>query len=250
MAWTGKPVVALAVGVVLLAGTAGCGSRGEQGKNGEPSPPVGRLLEEKGDVGRPCREVGEEGAPEVGVEVTPDADGGWDIRLTVRNFRFPPDGTAPRAVPGRGLAHLYVNDRLVALLRTPGRHLPAHVVRRGTRQVTARLPADDESVWTVRGKPVESTAGITVVGPAPTGTPTTTAPVRPTADPAVSSSAAEGRDPAGGRGSPDGTRGASRGPCPMRHRSAAHPCSGAAPNGSPESWTPAPHSSTRSATRP
>ncbi|WP_258308518.1 hypothetical protein [Streptomyces sp. NWU339] len=205
MAWTGKPVTALAVCVVLLAGAAGCGSRAGQGENGESPSPVGRLLEEKDDEGRPYREVGEEDAPEVGAEVTPDADGGWDVRLTVRNFRFSPDGTARRAVPGRGLAHLYVNDRLVAQLRTPGHHLSAHTVRRGTHQVTARLYADDDSVWAVRGKPVESTADITVSEPTPTATPA----VHPTAAPAVPSFAAEGRGPAGGRGAPEGTRRAS-----------------------------------------
>ncbi|MEV0692066.1 hypothetical protein [Streptomyces sp. NPDC050388] len=167
MAWTGKPVTALAVCVVLLAGAAGCGSLAGQRENGESPSPVGRLLEEKDDGGRPYREVGAEDAPEVGVEVTPDADGGWDVRLTVRNFRFSPDGTVRRAVPGRGLAHLYVNDRLVAQLRTPGHHLSAHTVRRGTHQVTARLHADDGSVWAVRGKPVESTADITVSEPTP-----------------------------------------------------------------------------------
>ncbi|GAB2787628.1 hypothetical protein GCM10027073_20150 [Streptomyces chlorus] len=196
MAWTGRLVTALAVCGVLLAGSAGCGSRAAQEQEqsaGSPSP-VGRLLEERDDEGRPYREVDEVDAPEVGVEVTPDTDGGWDVRLRVRNFRFSPDGTADRAVPGRGLAHLYVNDRLVALLRTPGHHLSPHTVRRGTHQVTVRLYADDESVWAVGGKPVESTADITVSEPSPTTAPTATG--RKTADP----------DPAGGRGSPDQDR--------------------------------------------
>ncbi|GAB3171812.1 hypothetical protein [Streptomyces incanus] len=200
MAWTGRLVTALAVCGVLLAGSAGCGSRAAQEQEqeqeqsaGSPSP-VGKLLEERDDEGRPYREVDEEDAPEVGVEVTPDTDGGWDVRLRVRNFRFSPDGTADRAVPGRGLAHLYVNDRLVALLRTPGHHLSPHTVRRGTHQVTVRLYADDESVWAVGGKPVESTADITVSEPSPTTTPTATE--RGAADP----------DPAGGRGSPDQDR--------------------------------------------
>lgn len=198
MAWTGRLITALAVCGVLLAGSAGCDSRAAQEQEqgaGSPSP-VGRLLEERDDEGRPYREVDEEGAPEVGVEVTPDTDGGWDVRLHVRNFRFSPDGTANRAVPGRGLAHLYVNDRLVALLRTPGHHLSPHTVRRGTHQVTVRLYADDESVWAVGGKPVESTADITVSEPSPTAAPTATAAERWVAGPG----------PAGGRGSPDRDR--------------------------------------------
>lgn len=197
MAWTGRLITALAVCGVLLAGSAGCGSRAAQEQErgaGAPSP-VGKLLEERDDEGRPYREVDEEGAPEVGVEVTPDADGGWDVRLRVRNFRFSPDGTDNRAVPGRGLAHLYVNDRLVALLRAPGHHLSPHTVRRGTHQVTVRLYADDDSVWAVGGKPVESTADITVSEPSSSTAPTATE--RGTAGPDLA---------AGGRGSPDRDR--------------------------------------------
>ncbi|WAX80826.1 hypothetical protein [Streptomyces sp. KMM 9044] len=184
MVWTGRLAAALAVCGVLMAGSAGCGSRAAQEREqgtGSPSP-VGRLLEERDDEGRPYREVDEKDAPEVGVEVMPDTDGGWDVRLRLRNFRFSPDG-AHRAVPGRGLAHLYVNDRLVALLRAPGHHLSPHMVRRGTHQVTVRLHADDDSVWAVRGKPVEGTADITVSEPSPTTDTTTDATRGPAADP-------------------------------------------------------------------
>ncbi|CAM5268579.1 hypothetical protein SVIOM74S_09713 [Streptomyces violarus] len=47
---------------------------------------------------------------------------GWDVRLTLRNFRFSPAGAAG-VVAGRGLAHLYVDGRLVARLRAPGYRL-------------------------------------------------------------------------------------------------------------------------------
>uniref|UniRef100_UPI001E35B65A hypothetical protein n=1 Tax=Streptomyces sp. DH12 TaxID=2857010 RepID=UPI001E35B65A len=104
----------------------------------------------------------------VTVEVAPDAEGGWDVRLRVRNFRFSPDGTGRRAEAGRGLAHLEVNGRRVAVLRTPEYHLAPGAFPRGTHQVTARLYADDGSVWAVDGKPVESTAVITVSGQEPT----------------------------------------------------------------------------------
>ncbi|MFD3734750.1 hypothetical protein [Streptomyces sp. NPDC058632] len=199
MAWTGRLVTVLAVCGVLLAGSAGCGSRAAQEQEqergaGAPSP-VGRLLEERDDEGRPYREVDEKDAPEVGVEVTPDTDGGWDVRLSVRNFRFSPDGTARRAVPGRGLAHLYVNDRPVALLRTPGHHLSPHTVRRGTHQVTVRLHADDDSVWAVRGEPVESTADITVSEASPTANPATGPIADPTAAERAGRRGSPGRDP-------------------------------------------------------
>ncbi|MFD8154640.1 nuclear transport factor 2 family protein [Streptomyces sp. NPDC059720] len=171
MSWTRGPLAVLAVCVLVPAGLAGCDSGGDRGEpKGSPAP-VGRLLDDRDQQGRAYREVEPEGAPGVGVQVQPAA-GAWDVRLTVRNFRFSPAGAAPRAVAGRGLAHLYVDGRLVARLRTPQYRLAAGLVPRGTHHVTARLHADDGTVWAVDGEPVESTADITASRPEP-GEPST-----------------------------------------------------------------------------
>ncbi|MEV0242469.1 hypothetical protein AB0I06_21415 [Streptomyces sp. NPDC050674] len=192
MSWTRRPFAALAVCVLLLTGSAGCGSD-DAGRGAASPSPVGKLLEDRDPEGRPYREVAPEEAPDVGIEVQPDAAGGWDVRLTVRNFRFSPAGAAARAVAGRGLAHLYVDGRPVARLRAPAYRLDARLVPRGTHRVTARLYADDATVWAVDGKPVESTADITASEPGPDLTP----------DAASRRKArAMGTDP-GGRGSPD-----------------------------------------------
>lgn len=170
--WTRGPLAALAVCLLLLAGAAGCGSGGARGHGkGGSATPVGKLLDHTDEAGRRYREVGRKSAPEVGVEVQPDAGGSWDVRLTVRRFRFSPAGTAARAVAGRGLAHLLVDGRLVCRLRTPEYHLAARLVPRGTHHITARLYADDGTVWAVEGRPVQSTADITASepGPDPTG---------------------------------------------------------------------------------
>ncbi|MEV6961618.1 hypothetical protein AB0M97_20930 [Streptomyces sp. NPDC051207] len=166
MSWTRGILAALAVCVTLSAGSAGCGS-GDAGETGSGESPAaaGRLLEETDEGGRRYREVDAEGAPRVRVEVQPDEDGSWDVRLTLRDFRLSPPGTRARPVPGQGFAHLYMDGRLVARLRTPEHRLPA--VPRGTHQVTARLYADDGTVWAVDGEPVESTADITVSQPRP-----------------------------------------------------------------------------------
>jgi hypothetical protein len=187
MSWTRGLLAALAVCVLVLAGSAGCGSSAAREGGGASPSPVGRLLEGRDKEGRPYREVDEKGAPEVGIEVQPDVHGGWDVRLTVTGFRFSPAGTAARAVAGRGVAHLYVDGRLVVRLRSPEYRLSARLVPRGTHQVTARLHADDGTVWAVDGKPVESTADITASEPEPTAT----------------VSAGEARLRTGGRGSPD-----------------------------------------------
>ncbi len=129
---------------------------------------MGRLIDARDAQGRQYREVPEGGAPEVGIVVRPDASGtgdGWNLRLTLHYFAFSPDRSAgPQArlaVAGRGTAGLSLDGKPLAVLRGPGYHLPARLVSRGTHELTARLYADDGTVWAVRGKPIETTAELT-----------------------------------------------------------------------------------------
>ncbi|MFC3577310.1 hypothetical protein ACFOZ0_29360 [Streptomyces yaanensis] len=164
MSWTRGLLAALAVGA-LLGGSAGCGSGGAHERKGEvAASPVGKVLDGTDEEGRHYREVDKKGAPQVAVEVQPDSGDSWDVRLTVRNFRFSPAGARPVAVAGRGVVRLYLDGRSLARLRTTDYHLPGTLVPRGTHHVTARLYADDRTVWAVHGKPVESTVDITASG--------------------------------------------------------------------------------------
>ncbi|KUL41027.1 hypothetical protein [Streptomyces regalis] len=201
MSWTRNLLAALAVCVLLLTGSVGCGSSDarKQGESGASPSPVGKILDDTDDDGRHYREVDEGSAPEVGIEVQPDPDGGdgsWDVRLTVRGFRFSPAGTKAQAVAGRGFAYLFVDGRPVTGLRTPEYRLPADLVPRGTHKVTVRLYADDGTVWAVDGDPVERTADITSSKAPATVTPTSTA---STAAPSAPGAGLR----TGGRGSPD-----------------------------------------------
>lgn len=156
--------------------------------------PVGKVLKDTDEAGRHYREVDDKDAPEVGIEVQPDTDDSWDVRLTVRNFRFSPAGTKPEAVEGRGMVYLYVDGDLVSRLRTPDCRIPGDLVPRGTHTVTARLYADDGTVWAVDGDPVESTADITASG----------AEASPSAEVSPDAVSAPGTYMrTGGRGSPD-----------------------------------------------
>ncbi|MFG2122369.1 hypothetical protein [Streptomyces sp. NPDC048710] len=160
--WRRRALTLLSVCVLLPLGVQGCGTDEARGGAGAISPsPVGKVLDDTDEAGRHLREVGKEDAPEVGVEVTPDAAGGWGVRLSLRHFRFSPAGARSKAVPGRGLASLFVDGRPVARLRAPEYHLAPRLVPHGTHHVTARLYADDGTVWAVQGKPVQSTADIT-----------------------------------------------------------------------------------------
>ncbi|MEU3662992.1 hypothetical protein AB0E77_25165 [Streptomyces sp. NPDC032940] len=170
MSWTRGAAAALAVCVLLLTGSAGCGSGdGEEPGTGASPASAGRLLGDTDEDGRRYREADAGPAPEVGIVVKPNADDSWDVRLTVRDFRFSPAGTEATAVAGRGVAHLFVDGDFLTLLRGPRHRLPAGLVPRGTHHVTVRLYADDGTVWAVDGEPVESTADITASGSEPTG---------------------------------------------------------------------------------
>ncbi|GHF81845.1 hypothetical protein [Streptomyces griseosporeus] len=165
MSWTRGFLAALAVCVLLPAGPAGCGTGDahEQHKGASPSP-VGKLLDHTDEEGRRYREVDGEDAPAVRVEVQPATGGAWDVRLHLRHFRFSPPGAKAEAVAGRGTALLFVDGRPVAELHSPSHRLTADRLPHGTHQVTARLYADDDTVWAVHGDPVESTAAITASG--------------------------------------------------------------------------------------
>ncbi|MER5526667.1 hypothetical protein ABT075_19070 [Streptomyces sp. NPDC002677] len=184
MSWTRGLPGALAVCVLLLVAAAGCGTgeAHEQRETGSPSP-VGKILDDTDESGRHYREIDKKQAPEVGTVVTPDRAGGWDVRLDVHRFHFSGAGAAARAVAGHGLAYLFVDGGLVIRLRTPAYHLPARLVPHGTHHITARLYADDGTVWAVHGKPVESTADVTASG-AETAKATPTATWGPTPTPA------------------------------------------------------------------
>lgn len=196
MSWTRALPTALAICVLLLTGIASCASEDapEQPDSAVSPSPVGKVLDDTDEDGRHYREVDDKDAPEVDIEVQPDTDDSWDVRLTVDHFRFSAAGAKAKAVEGRGLAYLFVDGRLVSRLRSPDCRIPADLVPRGTHTVTVRLYADDGTVWAVDGDPIESAADITASGAEGTGQATST----PSA-----LSAPGTRLRTGGRGSPD-----------------------------------------------
>ncbi|MEV7342472.1 hypothetical protein [Streptomyces sp. NPDC093544] len=198
MSWKRGLLAALAV-CALLGGPAGCGSGdAHEPKDGVSASPVGELLDQTDEAGRRYREVEEKGAPDVAIEVQPESDNGWDVRLTFEHFRLSPAGSRSVAVEGRGIAILYLDGRSIATLRTAEYHLPGDLVPRGTHQVTVRLYADDQTVWAVDEKPVESTADITSSQARQTSDATESP------EPSMSTSGSEARTDTGGSPDPGG----------------------------------------------
>ncbi|WP_327664102.1 MULTISPECIES: hypothetical protein [unclassified Streptomyces] len=141
----------------LLAGAVGCGAD----DNGPRE--AGEVLSRTDAEGHHYRRVPTEDAPEIGLIVKPQTGpaGGWEVRIWVRRFRLSPHGTPARAVERRGYARLYLDGRRLARLRAVDYRLPGTRLHRGTHHLTARLYADDHTVWAVADKPVQATADLT-----------------------------------------------------------------------------------------
>lgn len=170
----GRTAALLALAVLLAGGAvAGCGGRAtthhKPGTSHEQaSGSVGTLLTTDDGAGHRLREVPAEGAPEVQLTARPDSEDGWNLQLTVKNFRFTPDSVGGAALPGAGHAHLELDGHKLARLYGPWFHLPAAQVPEGAHTLTVRLYADDHTAWAVAGKPVEGTLQLTAA-PGQTG---------------------------------------------------------------------------------
>ncbi|MFD8790077.1 cupredoxin domain-containing protein [Streptomyces vinaceus] len=182
---------ALLTAALLLVGgaTAGCGGRAtthhKPGTSHEQATgSAGTLLDAQDPTGHRLREVPAEGAPEVRLAARPDSEDGWNLQLTVENFRFTPDSTGGAALPGAGHAHLELDGRKLARLYGPWFHLPAAQVPEGAHTLTVRLYADDHTAWAVAGKAVEGTLQLTATAPGQGGhshTPPPSPPAPPSA---------------------------------------------------------------------
>ncbi|MEV0986337.1 hypothetical protein [Streptomyces sp. NPDC049949] len=157
----------LTAALLLVGGAAaGCGGRAtthhKPGTSHEQATgSVGTLLDAQDPTGHRLREVPAEGAPQVQLAARPDSEDGWNLQLTVNNFRFTPDSTGGAALPGSGHAHLELDGRKLARLYGPWFHLPAAQAPEGAHTLTVRLYADDHTAWAVAGKAIEGTLELT-----------------------------------------------------------------------------------------
>lgn len=175
-----RAALALLAAAALVLGAGGCGGRAtthhKPGTSHEQATgDAGRLLSSDDGAGHRLRQVDAEGAPEVAVAVRPDSEDGWNVHLSVRNFRFTPDSVGGGALLGRGHARLFLDGHPLARLYGPWFHLPESLIRSagsGT-ELTARLYADDHTAWAVGSTPVQATAALTATA---TTAPATTPP--------------------------------------------------------------------------
>ncbi|WNI25625.1 hypothetical protein [Streptomyces sp. ITFR-16] len=163
-----RTALALLTAAALALGAGGCGGRatthhkpgtGHEQATGDN----GRLLAADDGDGHRLRRVAAEGAPEVSLEVRADSQDGWNVHLSVRNFRFTPDSVGGAALLGRGHARLLLDGHPLARVYGAWFHLPEALVRGagGGTRLTARLYADDHTAWAVGSAPVQATTALT-----------------------------------------------------------------------------------------
>ncbi|MGW2656150.1 hypothetical protein ACWC1D_21170 [Streptomyces sp. NPDC001478] len=176
-----RAVFVLVTATALALGAGACGGRATTHhkpgtSHAEDTGSNGRLLTAEDGDGHRLRRIGADGAPEVGVTVRPDSEDGWNVRLTVRNFRFTPDSVGGAALAGRGHARLFLDGHPLARVYGAWFHLPASLVRAagGGTRLTAGLYADDHTAWAVGSTPVRASATLGGGDPAegtPSGAP-------------------------------------------------------------------------------
>ncbi|WP_326663919.1 hypothetical protein [Streptomyces sp. NBC_00385] len=182
----GRGSAAVLLAAALLLGASACGGRAtthhKPGTSHEQATGSnGRLLAADDGSGSRLRQVDAQGAPEVTLAARPDSEDGWNVHLSVRNFRFTPDSVGGAALLGRGHARLFLDGHPLARVYGTWFHLPKSLLRTagGGTRLTARLYADDHTAWAVGSAPVQATTTLggatSAPAPAPTSTPDATA---------------------------------------------------------------------------
>ncbi|MGF1514578.1 MAG: hypothetical protein ACFB5Z_12920 [Elainellaceae cyanobacterium] len=95
-----------------------------------------------------------EPAPQLSLDVFPDASDGWNLHVNAPGFQFAPAhaGLAPQS--GEGHGHIYVNGREVSRFYGPWLHLP--YLPPGGSEVAVTLNANNHQIYAVDGVPIHA----------------------------------------------------------------------------------------------
>ncbi|HUD03936.1 MAG TPA: hypothetical protein VMR73_00390, partial [Candidatus Paceibacterota bacterium] len=94
--------------------------------------------------------------PTIGFMLTKDTLDGYDLHITTTNFTFTPQNINQAPVADQGHVHLYIDTTLTVLLG-PWYHIPSTMLPPGKHTITVSLNANDHSLFTFQGKPIQAT---------------------------------------------------------------------------------------------
>jgi hypothetical protein len=143
---------------VLLLALAGCGSSGgagggDHGHGGQADP--GHDMEAM--AVRPIELPGGK-LPRLALTATPDAMGGFNLRVRLANFRLAPEHTGGAPVPGEGHLHLYVDG--VKRTRLYGSWYYLDGLAPGGHALRVEAVANNHAPYQHDGEPVFATAAV------------------------------------------------------------------------------------------
>ena len=94
--------------------------------------------------------------PTVDFTLLKDTLDGWDLHIATTNFTWTPQNINQTPIADEGHAHLYIDGNLTVLF-APWYHIDGSVLFPGKHAITVSLNANDHSVFSANGKPVQMT---------------------------------------------------------------------------------------------
>lgn len=98
--------------------------------------------------------------PSVNLIVHPDAKKGWNLEVKVTHFSFAPERINTAAQPGKGHAHLYVNEQKITRLYGSWYYLEN--LPPGKNRITVSLNSNSHESLVYQGKLIQDTKIIEV----------------------------------------------------------------------------------------
>ncbi len=145
-------VTTVAVAVVLIL--AACGS-------GDGIEPTGDAHSQHGAGDHRPIEIGEDVVPpSISMEVIEDPLEGWNLAVTLSNFRLAPENVSGPHVDGEGHLHLYIDGRKVGRIYSPWHHIS--MLEAGEREIRVELSANDHSPLALDGDVIDAVATVVV----------------------------------------------------------------------------------------
>lgn len=94
------------------------------------------------------------------LRATPEGNGGVNLQILTRNFRFAPETVNGPHVPGEGHAHVYVDG--VKVLRSYGPHAHLAGIVPGRTEIRVTLTANNHARLARDGVPLDAVATVDV----------------------------------------------------------------------------------------
>jgi uncharacterized membrane protein YphA (DoxX/SURF4 family) len=91
--------------------------------------------------------------PEVMLHAFQDVNGGWNLHLMTKNFKFTPENSGKSDVPGEGHAHLFLNGKKIARIYGNWFHTS---LPKGKNTIKVNLTTNSHKDYYIQDKPIES----------------------------------------------------------------------------------------------